>query len=108
MASNSSFLSMTPKLLRPHIPDFLNRRLMDLVEVSEAIAENDMPKIKFIAHKIRGNGATYGFPVLSELAGDMEQASEKLDVIRIKELTKKMFDVIKECELELVSEKIKL
>ena len=108
MASEPSFMSLTPKLLRPHIPDFLNRRMSDLMEITEAISENDMPKIKFIAHKIRGNGATYGLPILSELAGEMEKATETLDVVHLKEITKRMFDVIKECELELVSEKVKL
>lgn len=56
-----------PPELRDIIPGYLGRRDQDILELKAAYTNNDFQKIGKIAHKLKGNGASYGFNRLTEL-----------------------------------------
>ena len=69
------------------VPGYLERRRGEVAVYREALARGDMEAIRQMAHRMKGTGAGYGLPVLTELGGAMEQAAEKSDT---SELTLKL------------------
>lgn len=59
------------------LPGFIRRRKEDILVLHEAAGANDFARVAEVAHKIRGNGATFGFPELSEIAERLELAAKK-------------------------------
>ena len=50
--------------LRDVIPAYLEKRRADIVSYEKALAAGDLDCIRAIAHKMKGTGAGYGFPLL--------------------------------------------
>ncbi|MBV8032048.1 MAG: Hpt domain-containing protein [Betaproteobacteria bacterium] len=61
------------------IPRFMQNRRGDVQTMRTALNAGDMDTIVQTAHKMKGNGATYGFAQLSELARTIEQAARRGD-----------------------------
>ena len=71
--------------LEPIIPRYFELQRQGLDELERAVAEGDAEPVRLTGHKMKGTGASYGFPRLTELgaaieraavAGDLEQAVE--------------------------------
>jgi HPt (histidine-containing phosphotransfer) domain-containing protein len=52
--------------------------LRDLVERIQAGDMTVLPEVERMAHKIHGSGAMFGFPAVSECAGEIERLAEHL------------------------------
>ena len=65
------------------VPGYLAKRRADVIVYTEALAKNDFESVRQLAHKMRGTGTGYGFPVLTELGGAMEKAAMERDAARI-------------------------
>jgi HPt (histidine-containing phosphotransfer) domain-containing protein len=59
------------------IPGFLQRRAEDIIQLRESVAKGDYDKIAAIAHKLKGNGAAFGFPLISQTGVELEKAAKK-------------------------------
>ncbi len=81
---------MTEEKLREHVKalgeKFLQRTAVQIVQLREALerlATRGDPAalrtIQDLAHKIHGSGAMFGFGRISELAGDLQVLSVRLD-----------------------------
>jgi signal transduction histidine kinase/DNA-binding NarL/FixJ family response regulator len=57
------------------VPGYLEKRRADVTIYRAALAANDLDAIRKLAHKMKGTGAGYGFPVLTELGGAIEKAA---------------------------------
>ncbi len=66
------------------IPGYLANRRADVLTLRAALDSADFQAIRMIAHKIRGSGGGYGFPVLTELGAAIEGAAlaQDSEVIR--------------------------
>ena len=67
------------------VPGYLAKRRAEVPVYTEAVTRNDFDSIQRLAHKMRGTGAGYGFPVLTELGHVMEKAAMAQDAARIRE-----------------------
>jgi HPt (histidine-containing phosphotransfer) domain-containing protein len=67
------------------VPGYLAKRRAEVPVYTEALARHDFDSIQRLAHKMRGTGAGYGFPVLTELGHVMEKAAVARDAARIRE-----------------------
>jgi hypothetical protein len=74
------------------VPGYLAKRRAEVPVYREALAGGDMAAIRMMAHRMKGTGAGYGFPALTELGGAMEKASNNGDTheiqIRIEEFAR--------------------
>jgi len=61
------------------IPGFLTRKRADVITIFEAIARGDYPEIKRIAHRIKGEGGSYGFDSMTQIARSLEHAAATRD-----------------------------
>jgi HPt (histidine-containing phosphotransfer) domain-containing protein len=63
-----------PKELAHLIPSFLNHREGELTELKKSLQEKNYSAISFIAHRLKGIGASYGFNEISEVGESLETA----------------------------------
>lgn len=88
--------------LQDLIPQFLENRRKDLIQLELLVAQNDLPSISQLAHKIKGAAAGYGFAELSEYASQMETAAKKNDASPLPDLIKKMKSHFSNIEVRFV------
>jgi len=85
-----------PRELKAYIPGFLERRDKDLAQLRDLIAQEDYQLLGTIGHKLKGNGASYGFPAITEIGGALEDAASKKDKDRIFGLVEDFAELIAE------------
>lgn len=63
--------------LQDLIPDYLEHRRADVRTIGDAIGREDYRTIQTLGHRMKGEGAGYGFDVISVIGADLEQAAQK-------------------------------
>jgi hypothetical protein len=61
--------------LMPLIPDFLAHRREDLDVMRTALVRGDFSALRVIGHNMRGCGAGYGFPAITDFGTAIEDAA---------------------------------
>jgi HPt (histidine-containing phosphotransfer) domain-containing protein len=61
------------------IPDFLTRKRADLEALQGAVQGGDLATIASIGHKIKGEGGSFGFDVMSEIGAALEASGKQGD-----------------------------
>jgi signal transduction histidine kinase/BarA-like signal transduction histidine kinase/HPt (histidine-containing phosphotransfer) domain-containing protein len=61
------------------VPQYLEGRIQDLRRLSEALAGRDYETIGVIGHKMKGTGASFGFPELTAAGALIESAAKNRD-----------------------------
>ena len=59
--------------------DFVNRLRMQLREMATLLTTADYYALSRLAHWLKGSGGTAGFPLLTELAKELERAAKEAD-----------------------------
>jgi signal transduction histidine kinase/HPt (histidine-containing phosphotransfer) domain-containing protein len=67
------------------LPKFLGHRERDVGTLHEALARLDFDPIATIAHNMRGNGVSYGFPEISQIGFRLEEAARAKNVPSVEE-----------------------
>jgi CheY-like chemotaxis protein len=67
-----------PDLL-PILPRFLSNRRADCGTMCAAAEAGEYAQVAILAHNMKGTGAAFGFPRLSEIGGRLEAAARKSD-----------------------------
>jgi CheY-like chemotaxis protein len=65
------------------IPSYLSNRQHDLVSLAQAVNRGDLPAARLIGHGMKGSGAGYGFPAISEIGRSIEQCAISEDTAGI-------------------------
>src|SRR5438132_488551 len=68
-----------PVGLEELVPEYLNGRKEEAMTLAELLAAFELESIRRIAHDLKGNGASFGFPPLTELGAAMERAVKRSD-----------------------------
>jgi histidine phosphotransfer protein HptB len=61
------------------IPGFLTHKRADITRIFEAVASRDYAQISSIAHRLKGEGGSYGFDSMTEIGRSLEQAAATHD-----------------------------
>lgn len=56
---------------------YMSIRFRELAELEQAIADHDSDTIRMLGHRLKGTGASYGFPRLTELGAAIEIAGKE-------------------------------
>ncbi len=83
----------------PKIPaatrlQYLERRVADLAIVARAEQNREFSVIEQLAHRMKGNGSTFGFPEITELGGKLESAAANQDGAQLNKLTRELHALI--------------
>ena len=63
--------------------------------LQKALKNKDFTEIGFIGHSMKGSGASYGFPEISELGSEMEEAAKNRKLPNLKQLAKQFKSFLK-------------
>jgi CheY-like chemotaxis protein len=58
------------------IPGYLRNRRADLLSLDAALERNDYGAIQVVGHQMKGSGAGYGFPAISDIGRSLELAAK--------------------------------
>ena len=75
---NSGGYKIPPELFDV-IPGYMSRRDQDIADLKKALQENNFDTIGKIAHKLKGNGASYGIDRLTEIGIELLEAARQSD-----------------------------
>ena len=65
--------------LRDLAPGYLDNRRADAARLAAALAAGDWDTLRVVGHNIKGTGAGYGFPAISEMGAALESAAKARD-----------------------------
>ena len=85
------------------VPGYLEKRRADVALYRAALEAGDFESIKKLAHKMKGTGAGYGFPRLTELGSELEKAALGSDGAVVRLNLQELADYVEKVELEYVS-----
>lgn len=76
--------SLMDSSLCPEIPidmrvRYLQKRAQDVALCETALQQADFESIQSLAHRMKGNGTTFGFPEISRFGDELEQAALRRD-----------------------------
>ncbi len=75
-----------PDELKSVIPGYIGRRDQDITSLKTSVTEQDFDAISKLGHKLKGNGASFGFDRISELGGLLMNACDCYDITEVKGL----------------------
>lgn len=81
------------------IPGFLTHKRADVATILEAITRDDYAEIARIAHRIKGEGGSYGFDTMTELARSLEVAASTRDDSAATTLARQLLNYIDHVEI---------
>ena len=58
------------------VPNFLNNRRHDILELQEALSKGDFEAIRVLGHSLKGVGGGYGFDAITDLGAIIETAAQ--------------------------------
>lgn len=58
---------------------YIDRRAKDAVELGQALAAKNAEPFQRVGHQLKGNAVTFGYPELSDLGKEMEEAAIRGD-----------------------------
>jgi len=81
------------------IPGFLTHKRADVVTIFDANARRDYAEISRIAHRIKGEGASYGFETMTEMGRSLEQAAAMRDDGAVAMLARQLLNYMDRLEI---------
>ena len=81
-------------------PGYLAKRRAEVAAYREALTRKNMQAIRTMAHRMKGTGAGYGFPVLTELGAALEQSAVSSDTEEIRRKVDELAKYLSAIELE--------
>jgi len=76
------------------VPIFLRNRQKDIETLRTSLAAKDFETIRMLGHRMKGDGAGYGFQAVSDMGGAMELAAGRHDDPAIERLTAQLADFL--------------
>ena len=93
------FVVRADALLRPLIPGYLRNRHEDVQRMADALQSGDFATLRKLGHNMRGSGHSYGFPPISDLGQQLEEAAAAGDGARIGALIESLRAFLETVEL---------
>ena len=81
------------------IPGYLCNRKHDAMALAEALRSHNLPAVKVIGHGMKGSGAGYGFPAISEMGAALERCAMAEDVAGIDQQIAELTDFLSRLEV---------
>lgn len=91
--SNLTF-SLPPELIQKYI----SRRFIDVETCWSALKDHDFVKVESLGHQMKGNGANFGFPFISQIGADLESAAKQNNSVIVIDCLNKLSEFLKTVE----------
>lgn len=90
-----------PEELMDIIPAYLERRKEDMAQLNDLMSKKDFAGIMKIAHKLKGNGASFGFDHITELGDKMNQAAKSENTEEVRKIIQDFENEIQQIRFNL-------
>jgi len=87
-----------PPGLEEIVPDYLEGQKKLAITLPQLLTASDLEAIRRIAHNLK-NGAAFGFPILTEIAGGMERSLRGAKLDELSEQIRSLADYLERVEL---------
>jgi HPt (histidine-containing phosphotransfer) domain-containing protein len=87
-----------PEELTDLIPDFIQRRKIEIKDCYTLVQTDQLERIADIGHSLKGHAPGYGFELLGQQAADLEKAAKSGDRDKVITLLEEMEDHIESVE----------
>lgn len=64
---------------------YLNRRKLEIEELRNSLQRDDFEVAVSIGHRLKGNGVTFGFPLIGQIGVELEAAAKSKDKTKLQE-----------------------
>jgi HPt (histidine-containing phosphotransfer) domain-containing protein len=81
------------------IPGFLERKRADIQSIIDATPRHDYDTIGHAAHRLKGEGGSYGFDAMTQLGRLLERAVANRDDVAIMKLAHELQDYVNHVEV---------
>jgi HPt (histidine-containing phosphotransfer) domain-containing protein len=81
------------------IPGFLTNKRADIDTIFEAVTRRDYAAISRIAHRIKGEGGSYGFDAMTETGRSLEHAAALRDDSAVTTLARQLLSYLDRVEI---------
>lgn len=92
-----------PPEIQARVPTYLARRRQELQLMRELIGQRDFERIRVLAHNMKGSGAGYGFPQLSDLGAEIEKSAKSQQPVELEQQTKSLEALLAVFEAQTVT-----
>jgi len=84
------------------VPGYLAKRRAEVPFYQGALGREDYDSIRKFAHKMKGTGSGYGFPMLTEIGAAMETAAMEFDGAQLRECIEQLASYLESVELQYI------
>ncbi|WP_432734672.1 Hpt domain-containing protein [Maridesulfovibrio sp. FT414] len=88
--------------LQEIMPRYLEIRQRELLELEQAVSEQNFDQIRMLGHKLKGTGSAYGFDELSRLGMLIEDKAVEKDMSDVPMFTSKVRHYLDNLEIVYV------
>ncbi len=81
------------------IPGFLTRKRADIAAIFDALARRDFAEVSHVAHRIKGEGGSYGFDAMTEIGRSLEHAAAMRDDGAVTTLARQLLSYMDHLEI---------
>ncbi len=81
------------------IPGFLTRKRADIAAIFDALARRDFAEVSHVAHRIKGEGGSYGFDAMTEIGRSLEHAAAMRDDSAVTTLARQLLSYMDHLEI---------
>ena len=81
------------------IPGFLMHKRADIDTIFEAVTRRDYAEIGRIAHRVKGEGGSYGFDTMTEIGRSLEHAAATRDDGAVTTLARQLLSYLDHVEI---------
>lgn len=81
------------------MPRYFELRQQEQAQLMAAIGAQDMENITLLGHRLKGSGTSYGFPDLTALGDELEQAGKAHDLARASRLAEEIQEYLSGVEV---------
>ena len=81
------------------IPGFLIHKRADIDTIFEAVTRRDYAEISRIAHRVKGEGGSYGFDTMTEIGRSLEHAAATRDDGAVTTLARQLLSYLDHVEI---------
>lgn len=97
---------MTPKLrvaidsdLSDLIPAFLAHKRADALAIIAAVERSELRSVAGYAHRLKGDGGSYGFDAISAMGAELESAAQSGDRLTAERVAEKILTYLDQIEV---------
>ena len=85
--------------LKELIPSFLANKRRDVGFLADALVGRDFDAISRLAHRLKGEGGSYGFDLITDLGRELEDAAQSHDARLVQQCIDRLGDYLANVEV---------